>query len=229
MDRPTRKLDRRGRRALSAAYLPSRWHVHYARSKLATDPLYHGVANALDTAGVPLLDLGCGIGLLPHYLAAVGRPRACLGLDCDRQKIDLADRAAKAAGLVRTRFMHVDLTDAGAIDRTGHRGSVVMLDLLQYVSPDCHEPMLRQAAARVSPDGRLVLRTGLQEAGTRSRMTRAGDVMAHVLGWMNAGPRVYPRRDWLAGILEDEGLEVEIRPLWGHTPFNNWLVTGCPR
>lgn len=75
-DGATRPLSRERARAIAAAFLPtrsfrSRWDYHYTRSKLGSDPLYPGICDALRDTTAPLLDLGCGLGLLAHAVAGV--------------------------------------------------------------------------------------------------------------------------------------------------------------
>lgn len=214
-------------------FLPSRWHYHYVRSKLATDPLFAGVAEALQGCEHPLLDLGCGIGLLAQYLDAGGRQLAYLGVDNDRGKVEQARAAAARGGLTHARFECVDLAEAIArLDADGptpdsplaHSGSVAILDVLQFLPPQAQAPLLRCAAACVAPGGRLVIRTGLAGSDWRARTTRAVDQLSRVLRWMNTGPKAYPERDALDALLGGAGLSVQFSPLWGGTPFNNWLV-----
>ena len=95
--------------ALARRFLPSRWspdryHYYYARSKLATDPVYGGVLQALDGCDAPLLDLGCGIGLLAHYLRAAGRSMPYVGVDVDAGKIAVAERGLRNQPLEDVRF-----------------------------------------------------------------------------------------------------------------------------
>jgi len=213
-------------------FLPSRWYYHYVRSKLATDPLFAGVAHALEGCDAPLLDLGCGIGLLAHYLDACGNRVDYLGLDNDAAKIAQARLVAQRAGLRHVRFEAIDLApDAGEDGGTPtagrwlqHQGSVVILDVLQFLRPPAQEPLLRQAAACIVPGGRLVIRTGMAGSGWRTRVTRAVDMLSRWLRWMNTGPKAYPERAALASLLADCGLDSTFTPLWGGTPFNNWLV-----
>ncbi|MEM7387048.1 MAG: class I SAM-dependent methyltransferase, partial [Verrucomicrobiota bacterium] len=62
------------------------WYRHYSASKLKTDPLYRGVAGALKAGDptLPLLDIGCGIGLLAFYLRRCGMNAPVHGVDYDR-------------------------------------------------------------------------------------------------------------------------------------------------
>lgn len=205
---------------IAGLYLPSRWHYYYAHSKLKTDPLYAAVVGALAGTDAPLLDLGCGLGLLPHYARAAGMPLQYLGVDNDAPKIRLAREAAARGRLAGARFETLDLS-RGCPE---HQGSVAILDMLQFLPPDHMRPFVVQAANCITPSGRLVIRTGLQDPGWRGRVTRAADVMARAIRWMNAAPRVYPTAEWLRDVLTAQGLESTFTPLWGRTPFNNWLV-----
>lgn len=213
-------LDAGALKKIAEQYLPSRWHYHYALSKLKTDPLYGAVTAALSGTDAPLLDLGCGIGLLPHYYTAAGLSLPYLGVDNDGPKVRLAREAARRGGLKETRFDTLNL----ATSFPTHRGSVAILDMLQFVPPERVSSLVTQAAHCVEPAGRLIIRTGLQDGSRRFRVTRAADVLARTIRWMNAAPRVYPTMAGLKALLEPEGLEATFTPLWGNTPFNNWLV-----
>lgn len=213
-------MDAAQREAIARQYLPSRRHYYYARSKLATDPLYDAVATALAGTDAPLLDLGCGIGLLSQVCNATGLALSYVGVDSDAGKIALAKAAAERAGLANTRFATVDL----ALSFPSHQGSVALLDLLQYLPPARVPVLITEAAACVTAHGRLIIRTGLQAAGWRTGVTRAADWLARAVQWMNVAPRAYPTRESLLDQLTAQGLIAEFRPLWGNTPFNNWLV-----
>jgi 2-polyprenyl-3-methyl-5-hydroxy-6-metoxy-1,4-benzoquinol methylase len=205
---------------ISRQFLPSRWHYYYARSKLATDPLYAAVVAALSATDEPLLDLGCGIGLLPHYCKASGLKLPYRGVDNDAAKIALARAAATRAGLARTQFDVVDL----AHGFPSHQGSVTVLDMLQFLPPERLPVFLNQAAACVTDKACLIIRTGLEDASWRTRVTRAADYASRAVRWMNAAPLAYPTRTLLHDQLLAQGLVAEFMPLWGNTPFNNWLV-----
>jgi SAM-dependent methyltransferase len=213
-------LDAARREAIARQYLPSRWHYYYARSKLATDPLYDAVTAVLAGTDAPLLDLGCGVGLLPHVCNASGLALPYAGVDNDAVKIALAKAAAERAGLANTRFATADL----ALGIPSHQGSVALLDVLQFLPPARVPGLIAEAAACVTVNGRLLIRTGLQAAGWRTGMTRAADWLARAVQWMNVAPRAYPTRESLLDQLTTQGLTAEFKPLWGNTPFNNWLV-----
>ncbi|WP_440225318.1 class I SAM-dependent methyltransferase [Dokdonella sp. MW10] len=211
--------------AIAARFLPNRPHYYYARIKLATDPIYDGVAGALDGCRAPLLDLGCGIGLFAHMLRRHGIRVPYHGVDNDARKIAAAREAATRSGLDAT-FETVDLAREAP---PAHHGSVSLLDVLQFVPPDTHAGIVGAAIDRLAPEGRLVIRTGLQRETVRLRVTRAVDVFSRWWGWMNAGPQRYPSRAALEGWFEARGLEARFEPLRGRTPFENWLVVATHR
>lgn len=224
-DATTRPLSRERARAIAAAFLPtqrfgSRWDYHYTRSKLGSDPLYPGICDALRGTTAPLLDLGCGLGLLAHALRDEGIAMPYRGVDNDAGKIARASAAAARRELSDVAFDCFDL----ARELPTHRGSVAILDVLQFIPPDAQARTLDAAIAMLTPGARLVIRTGLDERGGRARITRAVDVLSRVLGWMNAGPTRYPNAVALRSKFAAAGLHAQFTPLFGNTPFNNWRI-----
>jgi SAM-dependent methyltransferase len=210
---------------LATAYRPrrwfgSRWNYFYSRTKLASDPLYPAVAEALRGSTAPLLDLGCGIGLLALALRHAGIALPYHGVDFDAAKVAHARRAAGRVGLVDVAFDVVDL----AHGLPPHRGSVAVLDVLQSLDPAGQARLIQGAIAMLGPGGRLVIRSGLDDGGARIRTTGAFDRFANRMGWMKTPPQRYPREAELRAALEHAGLRSTFRPLRGNMPFNNFLI-----
>ena len=225
MNRANRALDFASATRIARAFLPlrwygSRWHYYYAKAKLGSDPLYPGVVDALRGSVAPLLDLGCGIGLLAHALRASGLDLPYRGVDNDTGKIAQALHGARNAGLRDATFEVVDLAAGLPI----HRGSVAILDVLQFVPPQAQDAILDAAIAMLVPGAKLVIRTGLDDGNQRARITRGIDAFSRMLGWMNSGPKRYPDADALRAKFDAAGLQSEFTPLYGNTPFNNWRV-----
>ena len=86
------------------------------------------------------------------------------------------------------------------------------------------DELLRTAARSVAPGGKLVIRSGLKDRGWRFKATVAGDLLAKATLWMKAAPKRYPTRESISAPLEEEGLTGRVDPLWGKTPFNNYLL-----
>jgi len=212
--KPFRKRD------IASAYLPNRHQYWYSLSKLALDPLYDSVPDAFRDVRAPILDLGCGIGLLLHCLRAHGSQSTYVGVDTDAAKINAARAASNRGGHVDASFDVVDLSR----QFPAHHGSVALLDVLQYLPPDDQGPLIARAAQCVSNDGCLVIRTGLADRSWRSSLTRATDRFGHLIGWMKTSFQAHPSAHELADSLKKHGLNAQFKPLWGRTPFNNWLV-----
>ena len=210
---------------IARAFLPERWWgnrtlYYYSRAKLRTDPLYPGVIEALRGTSLPLLDVGCGIGLLAHALRAQGIAMAYRGVDIDAPKIGEARRGASRADLRDVAFDVVDVEDG----LPAHQGSVAVLDVLQFVPPEAQPDVVAQAIDRVAPGGRLVIRTGLDDGSVRARTTRRIDVLSRALQWMPSAPKGYPDPEALRAQFERAGLRATFTPLFGNTPFNNWRI-----
>ena len=203
-----------------AAACDRRWDRHYTKSKLATDPVYKAVADVLHGTKSPVLDIGCGIGLLAHYLRACGITSRVDGFDFDERKIRSAVNMARRAALTDVNFHCVDAREG----LSAFSGSVVILDVLQYLRPEQQDELLQDAARRVASGSYFVIRSGLRDESWRYFVTRMGDWVAKLTFWMKAAPVQYPTADGLTQLLTEQGLEVSIAPLWGGTPFNNHLI-----
>lgn len=225
MSTATQPMPARDARAIADAFRPAhplgnRHAYFYTRAKLASDPLYPGVCNALRGCDAPLLDIGCGMGLLAHALRRDGQAMAYRGVDVVARKIEHARLAATRARLQDVAFEVLDLERG----QPAHSGSVAILDVLQFIDPAAQDATLAGAVAMLTPGARLVIRTGLDDGSGRARITRGVDVFSRIVRWMPSSLRAYPRRDALQARLHAAGLRATFEPLYGRTPFNNWLV-----
>ncbi|NJM37976.1 MAG: class I SAM-dependent methyltransferase [Akkermansiaceae bacterium] len=202
-----------------AALFPGRWDSHYVASKLRTDPLYTALEENLRGSQLPLLDLGCGLGLSALFLRAAGINLPIHGLDYDSRKIESAKRAISQGKIKDVSFAHHDARQG----LPEHHGNVSILDILQFFTPAEQETLLKLAASRVAPGGKLIIRSGLRDHSFRFKITVAGDWLAKATSWMKAAPTHYPTSEDFQRILQPFGV-IEISPLWGKTPFNNHLI-----
>jgi SAM-dependent methyltransferase len=158
--------------------------------------------------------------LLLQYLRARGVDGQYFGIDNDSIKISMARATAARNGLQRARFEVCD----PAMNFPVHRGSVVLLDVLQFFERDAREALIANVAKSITPQGKLVIRSGLEDSSWRASVSRAGDRFAYFANWMRTSPKSQPSRDELTRQLQLHGLKAQFQPLWGYTPFNNWLV-----
>ena len=206
------------RRKIANLY-PGRWERNYVASKLRSDPLYDAVSKSLDGSKLPLLDLGCGLGLTAFFLRCEGSQIPIHGLDYDARKIKIATHAAAVFGNRDLTFDYRDLREG----LPEHGGNVSILDILQFFNPEQQEALLKSACDRVALGGKLIIRSGLQDDSLRFKVTVLGDLIAKATHWMKAAPTHYPTAECLQRILSPFG-KVSITPLWGGTPFNNHLI-----
>ncbi|TCI11433.1 class I SAM-dependent methyltransferase [Dyella soli] len=192
----------------------------YARAKLATDPAYAATAELIADKPMPLLDIGCGIGLLGQYLHARGIVTQYLGLDSDPRKIEAGTRALHQAGLQPA----LQLRQADGTTAHGVHGHVVLLDVLHYLPAAGQRAMLENAVAHLAPGGLLIVRNVLRESSWRYYVTRGSEFFLRISGWMKVGAQHYPSADELRAPLEAAGLQVSLRSLHGRTPFDCYLL-----
>ncbi len=190
---------------------------YYAMGKIALDPAYQTVAKALGDSTLPLLDLGCGIGLLAAYLRASGHRAPIVGWDVDEAKIEVAKAVLPGS---TESFRAGD-----AIDFSEHCGDVVMLDVLHYFSDQEQQRVLKKIAASIAPHGVALIRLTLNEPNWRFAATKAEERFVHFTRWISVQGWNFPKRDEVSLPFAQVGLDVEVRPMWGWTPFNSHLFT----
>ncbi len=215
-----------GRSHLDAEPLSLLYHGRFLRSyvywKIRTDPLYPSVTHALAAStDQPLMDLGCGAGLFAFYLKSRGYTGPIRGLDVDAEKVAAA-RLIAAQHWPDTEF-HTG--DFATWNPGSHQGHVTFLDVLQYLTPELQHDLLTRAATCITqPTHRLIIRNGLSDDSWRARVTHITDHLARWIRWMVRSPRAHPSRESLEAPLRAAGLGLTTRPLWGATPFNNYLI-----
>ena len=193
-----------------AALFDSRFLRGYARSKLARDPVYAAVASRLPE--LPLLDLGCGVGLLAFSLRQRGFRSPILGVDYDARKID----AARRAGDGSVEFRRADVRDPIDV-----RGNVALLDVLHYFTDEDQQQILRNVAACVAPGGVAIIRDAIRDGSWRYRATYVEETFARSIGWLKGERLNFPTRESIVAAFDGFGCEVV--PMWGRSPFNNYL------
>lgn len=195
----------------------------YARLKLRRDPVYAAAAALLAGTGAPVLDIGCGIGLLGLYLRARGFRGGYLGIDCDHSKVSAARRIA--VGQVPA----LTFATADAVALPNFSGAIVLLDVLHYLHREQQQQLLRSAATRIAAGAILIIRTALREPTWRYVATVCEEHVLYGVGWMQMPARHIPRRSEIESTLHRAGLQTQTRPCWGATPFASFLIVARRR
>ncbi len=206
--------------AASAPYRAAgRFAWHFARGKLAGDPVFRHLLEArLIPENARLLDLGCGQGLLAALLAAASAPRraAYRGIELMARDVARAQRALGAAcGVQQGDIRSADFAAADV---------VVILDVLHYIPIADQDAVLRRVRDALAGGGVLLLRVGDADAGLPFRLSNWVDWTV-ALARGHGATRFHCRsvaqwRQALAAL----GFDVQAEPMSRGTPFANVLL-----
>jgi 2-polyprenyl-3-methyl-5-hydroxy-6-metoxy-1,4-benzoquinol methylase len=201
-----------------ATQFSQRWLRNYVRGKLRRDRIYQAAYDLLRPSTAPILDVGCGVGLLAFYL----RERACrqpvLGLDVDARKIRYG--AKIAAG----HYRDVDLRFHDVGKTVPHfSGNVALFDVLHYLPREKQTGLLTHLAECVEPGGMLIIRDCPRDAGPRYWITWLAERFAQAISWNLNSALHFPSRASIDDVFGVAEFERESHPLWGASPFNNHI------
>ncbi len=201
-----------------AAQFPQLWLRGYVTSKLRRDPVYSAANELFRDSDEPILDIGCGLGLLGFYLRERGCRQSILGLDLDARKIGQGSRIALA------RYQGVDLRHQDILGPIPpFAGNIALFDVLHYLPLAEQTSLLTRLAQCVVPGGLLVIRDCPRDKSARFWMTCVAEKFAQAVSWNLNASFHFPSRDGIAEAFGENEFERESRPLWGKLPFNNQL------
>jgi len=191
-----------------AARYPSAFLRAYVRAKVRIDPVYAAVFERVADTTDPLLDLGCGVGVLAAYLRTRGFAAPIRGIDHDERKVAVAGRVIDDATF--------EVGDARSAIATG--GTVVLLDLLHYFRSGDQTAILAAAAANATT---VIIRDAVRDGSWRYRLTYAQETFSRAVRWLRAERLHFLTRTEI--VRPFAKFDAEIVPLYGRTPFNNYL------
>jgi 2-polyprenyl-3-methyl-5-hydroxy-6-metoxy-1,4-benzoquinol methylase len=201
-----------------AARFHKPWLRHYVRGKLRRDRVYQTAYDLLRSSAGPILDVGCGVGLLGFYLQERGCGQTILGVDVDARKIHIGAEIAAA----HYHDIELCVRDVGKTI-PGFSGNVALFDLLHYLPPARQTALLGQLADCVAPGGLLIIRDCPRDAGPRYWITLLAEKFAQAISWNLDSPLHFPSRASIEDVFDAAKFERETRPLWGASPFNNHI------
>lgn len=210
---------------ISRAYGSSRWLRGYVSGKIKWDPVYPLARREIIHRDQPVIDIGCGIGLLGISMRAAGISLRYRGTDISAWKVNAGKEAVRYYG-----FENAGFEVCGALSTTITPGATVcMFDVLHYLDAAEQQRMLEQLADAAEAGSLVLLRTALRGTGWRYAATLIEEWWTRATGWIRGGQINFPSQEEILGVFEDRGLFAEISPLWGKTPFASYLVKIHPR
>lgn len=120
-----------------------------------------------------ITDIGCGFGPLCYMLSMLSDEREILGIDYDEDKIAVAQH-----GWLRNEHLRFEYGDA--LNCTLPESDVFILnDMLHYMSYERQHELLVRCAARLRPQGMMIVRDGNASGSRRKhRLTRFTELLS---------------------------------------------------
>jgi hypothetical protein len=205
---------------IARAYHAGPWLRGYITGKLRTDPVFAAATAVVERHPLPVVDLGCGLGLFGLWLRAHGLGRPYRGCDLGGWKIAAGQRAAAHLGC---RDLVLEAADMCSFPLEGP-AVVCTFDVIHYLPAAEQHSFTARLAAAARHGSVVLMRTGVSGCGWRTGATLLEEGWTRVTGWIRGGRVNFPHLGVLVRFFENEGCRVECHPLWGRTPFSShWL------
>ena len=212
-----------------------RFAWHFARGKLRWDPVFgHLLARGMIAPRARVLDIGCGQGLLASLVAAAavaaredrwpkGWAAAPVGVEVSGIEMHPRDVARARVALGESaRIVCADMRSV-ALPRAD---TIVLLDVLHYVSEAEQDALLARVRAALPPGGTLVLRVGDAASSRGFAASRWVDRLVAFARGQGVVPIVGRTLAAWRARLQALGFTVASEPMRAGTPFANVLLVG---
>lgn len=199
------------------ALFQERWLQSYVGRKLRSDPIFPAAFDLLRESDQPILDVGCGVGLLSFYLRERNFLLPITGLDRDGRKIE------RALTVASNNYRDLTFIERDVCESFSLTGTIVLFDLLHYLAPTDQTNLLDRLARQVAPGGLLAIRDCPRDRNARFWMTNLAECFAQMITWNLSAPLHFPPRERIFAAFPETEFSRNVRPLWGGTPFNNHL------
>lgn len=204
----------------SKAYGRPSWLRQYVRFRLGWDPIFPLARREIVLRQQPVVDIGCGLGLLGISMRAAGLPYRYRGIDLVPWKVNKARDVVRHYGFEDIGF---DVADALAT-QIPPGATVFMVDVIQQLDSTSQTAMLGRLADAAEAGSLVILRTALSGHGLRSFASLLKELRISIKTGTRKGVVNFPTREQLEQFFAARRLKLTIGPFWGRTPFATHLV-----
>ena len=165
----------------------------------------------------PILDLGCGHGLVTNLLALGGPARDVRGIDIDADKIAAARRTV--GDRPNVRFEVADALTAGG----GPYAAITVADVFYLIPPEGQRRLLASCARLLAPDGVLLWKSQVRRPRWKYVITRGQEWLMTHLGPTQGHGLYFLDTDESLDALAAAGFRAVARPLRSWRPYTDVL------
>lgn len=137
----------------------------YVRIKLSLERNYEIIHNKIPS-DANIVDIGCGYGMLSYMLNFTSEKRNILGIDYDKDKIELASHCV-------SKNDRINFVNSDAMTYNYPQSDVFILsDVLHYMTESDQEHLLHNCIENLNPGGVIIIRDGDKDMQKRHLGTR---------------------------------------------------------
>lgn len=205
---------------ISKSYGRSHWLRLRVRARLAWDPALPILRREIARIQKPVVDIGCGIGLLGISMRAAGIPLRYRGTDIAPKKVNKAKDAVRYYGFEDIGF---DVVDALST-QIPPAATVCMVDSLHNLDQPTQSSMLSKLADAAESGSLVLIRTRLAGTGWWSSLRIRHRISTGMARILRRAAGHLPTVDEIFVCFEERGLQAEITTLRSRGPYAGHLV-----
>ncbi len=186
----------------------------FARFKMRLDPMFPRLASFLSSPR-HVIDIGCGYGVPAVWLLSLFPNAKVYGLDPDRRRVVIAGRAFGDRGCAA-----VGKAPDLPADSPDQVDTALMLDMIHLISDDELRLTLQRLYDKISPEGRLILRTTVPSRKPVPWLRRVEEwrmKMLHLTLHFRSSEKV-------ADLLSEAGFMVELKEPTALNREETWFI-----
>jgi len=177
----------------------------YLRVKLFLDHNYQ-LFNKYAALEGQIVDIGCGYGFISYMLYFVSEKRKILGIDCDADKIEIANNCITKTNDLQ--FISADIVSYPLIPADTY----ILCDVLHYISIEQQKKLILKCIENLNPGGSILIRDGDASLAGKHKRTKFTEFFSTHVGFNKAQYKdlEFLNRNMLIEIANQNGLFLEI-------------------